>query len=47
MCMPRRRADMQAAEEPKHRYRALFDELLEVKVAKEQPMPAKQLAAHA
>src|ERR1035441_574105 len=28
-------------------YRALFDELLEVKVAKEQTMPAKQLAAHA
>ena len=28
-------------------YRALFDELLEVNVAKEQPMPAKQLAAHA
>jgi len=28
-------------------YRALFDELLEVNIAKEQPMPAKQLAAHA
>src|ERR1017187_4374312 len=40
-------ADTEELRQAMMHYRALFDELLEVKVVKQEPMPAKQLAAHA
>jgi len=40
-------ADTEALRQAVVHYRALFDELLEVNVVKQEPMPAKQLAAHA